>query len=195
MKWIGLAVLLLSGGCATSLPPSGQGSPAILDGIPLVSYCDLMASPEVYFNKEVRLRAVFRYGFEWQQVYSTRCLDAPNTWVEFASDQGCPHTIEHRGPVRGGGSGSEVSGETLGVVFRGRLTGWGSGYGHLGAFASEFQVTCMEETTLLDLESYYPTALTPAMKKRIETFEGKPVEPEIGKGRGDASQRVSGKPV
>jgi hypothetical protein len=35
-------------------------------------------------------------------------------------------------------------------------------------------VTCMEETTLLDLESYYPTQLTPAMKRRIETFEGKP---------------------
>ena len=51
MKSIGLAVLLLSGGCATSLPPSGQGSPAILDGIPLVSYCDLMAAPKVHSTK------------------------------------------------------------------------------------------------------------------------------------------------
>jgi hypothetical protein len=177
MKWLGLAVLLLSGGCATSLPPSGQGSPAMLDGIPLVNYCDLMAAPKVYFNKEVRLRAVYRWGFEWQQVYSTRCLDGPNTWVEFASDQGCPETIVHEGPVKDDGSSDsnlEMSGQTLGVVFRGRLTGWGSGYGHLGAFATEFQVTCMEEMTLLDLQSYYPTALTPAMRKRIETFEGKP---------------------
>src|SRR5436305_1473042 len=104
MKWIGLAVLLLSGGCATSLPPSGQGSPAMLDGIPLVSYCDLMAAPKVYFNKEVRLRAVYRWGFEWQQVYSTRCLDGPNTWVEFAIDKGCPVTIAHEGPVKDDGS-------------------------------------------------------------------------------------------
>jgi hypothetical protein len=171
MKWLGLAVLLVSGGCATALPPK---SPAMRDGIPLVNYCDLVASPEVYIDKEVRLRAVFRYGFEWQQVYSTLCLDAPNTWVDFASDQGCPATIEHRGPVQDSRPDSEISGATLGVVFRGRLTGWGSGFGHLGAFASEFQVTCMEETTLLDLESYYPTQLTPAMKRRIETFEGKP---------------------
>jgi hypothetical protein len=32
----------------------------------------------------------------------------------------------------------------------------------------------MEEMTLLDLNSYYPTALTSEMRKRIETFEGKP---------------------
>jgi hypothetical protein len=175
MKSLVLVLLLATTGCAALAPRTGP--PEILDGIPLVSYCDLMAAPKVYFNKEVRLRAVYRWGFEWQQVYSTHCLEAPNTWVEFASDKGCPDTIEHEGPVKDDGSSNstlEMSGQTLGVVFRGRLTGWGSGYGHLGSFATEFQVTCLEEMTLLDLQSYYPTALTPAMIKRIETFEGKP---------------------
>jgi hypothetical protein len=175
MNRLVLVLLLVSSGCATSLPESGKGPPETLNGIPLVSYCELMAAPKVYFNKEVRLRAVYRVGFEWQQVYSTHCLEAPNTWVEVASDEGCPDTIVRKGPVRDDNSpGSDFRGKTLGVVFRGRLTGWGSGYGHLGAFATEFQVTCMEEVTLLDLDSYYPTALTPAMRKRIETFEGKP---------------------
>jgi hypothetical protein len=161
-------ILLVTTGCSTF----SQKPPEVLDGIPLVSYCQLVASPQAYLNKEVRLRGVFRSGFEWQQIYSTHCLEAPNTWVEFASDKGCAKTIVRGGPEDD--ANTEENGQTMGVVFRGRLTGWGSGFGHLGSFASEFQVTCTEETTLIDLTSYYPTSLTPAMIGRIQLFEGKP---------------------
>jgi hypothetical protein len=169
-----VVMLLVTCGCTAAFPNS---PPLVRDGLPLVSYCELVSSPETYFNKEVRLRAVYRVGFEWQQVYSVQCLEAPNMWVEFVHGKHCPVAYERDGPVKDEGSpdGSlEMSGKTFGVVFRGRLTGWGGGYGHLDSFASEFQVTCMEELTLLDLDSYYPTALTPEMKKRIETFDGKP---------------------
>jgi len=171
MKSLVLALLLATTGCATLAPRTGP--PEVLDGIPLISYCQLVASPQAYLNKEVRLRGVYRVGFEWQQVYSTHCLEAPNTWVELASDEGCRKTLVRPG-LDDNSSDSESGSQTIGVVFRGRLTGWSSGFGHLGSFASEFQVSCIEEMTLLDLTSYYPTALTPAMIQRIQIFEGKP---------------------
>src|SRR5512132_1827273 len=56
------------------------------DEVPTVPFCDLTAHPERYYKKTVRLRAIYRVGFEWQEIYSLRCIDAPSVWLEFADD-------------------------------------------------------------------------------------------------------------
>jgi hypothetical protein len=51
-----------------------------------VRFCDLLHAPETYNGKQVTVRATFRYGFEWQQLYCLDCLEKGKAWLELPSD-------------------------------------------------------------------------------------------------------------
>jgi hypothetical protein len=51
-----------------------------------VKFCDLLRNPENYDGKEVTVRATYRYGFEWQELYCLDCMDKGKAWLEFGSD-------------------------------------------------------------------------------------------------------------
>src|SRR5215813_13785653 len=44
-------------------------------------FCDLLRNPEKYRDQRVKVRATFRYGFEWQQLYCLDCLDKGRAWL------------------------------------------------------------------------------------------------------------------
>ena len=46
-----------------------------------VTFCDLLRNPEKYNGKEVTVRATYRYGFEWSQLYCLDCLDHGKAWL------------------------------------------------------------------------------------------------------------------
>src|SRR4051794_25895992 len=54
----------------TSAPPTNPTA-----ALPLISYCELVHEPVRYLGKKVRVVGVFRVGFEWEELYSTRCPD------------------------------------------------------------------------------------------------------------------------
>jgi len=39
------------------------------DDVPTVAFCDITTHPGRYYKKPVRLRAIYRVGFEWQEIY------------------------------------------------------------------------------------------------------------------------------
>lgn len=51
-----------------------------------VEYCDLVKNPEKYDGKEVAVRATYRYGFEWQEMFCLDCRDMGKTWLEIDED-------------------------------------------------------------------------------------------------------------
>lgn len=55
-------------------------------GTALVAYCDLVNNPEKYDGKEVTVRAIYRYGFEWQEIFCLECRKVGKTWLEFDDD-------------------------------------------------------------------------------------------------------------
>ena len=55
-------------------------------GAVLVAYCDLVNNPEKYDGKEVTVRATYRYGFEWQEIFCLECRKVGKTWLEFDDD-------------------------------------------------------------------------------------------------------------
>jgi len=88
------------------------------DSIPTVTFCDLARQPATYANKRVRVRAIYRVGFEWQEIYSVRCIEAPSTWLEFSDD------IDE-GPSRKELKKMNLDNRfsiSVGVVLEGRLT-------------------------------------------------------------------------
>lgn len=151
---------------------------------PLLTYCDLVGSPRQYLGHEVRMVAIYRVGFEWQQLYSTRCPDSYTTWLGWGSRlQRCADLPGPPELIAEDSSGQappdeeeriELQGATWGVIVRGTLTGGdGVGYGHLDAFTFQFDVSCVESMELLDNRSYTVHALTPDMREKIERFLAK----------------------
>lgn len=51
-----------------------------------ITFCDLVRNPEKYNGQEVRIRATWRYGFEWSQLYCLECLDKGKAWLEMGPD-------------------------------------------------------------------------------------------------------------
>jgi hypothetical protein len=51
-----------------------------------ISFCDLVRNPEKYKHKEVTIRATWRYGYEWSQLYCLECLDEGRAWLEMSPD-------------------------------------------------------------------------------------------------------------
>ncbi|MFN3330192.1 MAG: hypothetical protein ACK419_04620 [Pyrinomonadaceae bacterium] len=48
----------------------------------IVEFCDLVKNPGKYDGKEVTVRATYRYGFEWQEIFCLGCRDVGKTWLE-----------------------------------------------------------------------------------------------------------------
>jgi hypothetical protein len=50
-----------------------------------VTFCDLVRNPEKYNGEEVRVRATYRYGYEWSYLYCLDCLDKGKVWFDAAA--------------------------------------------------------------------------------------------------------------
>jgi hypothetical protein len=147
------------------LAAGGQVTPA--QTVPTVSFCDVAAHPESYVNKRVRLRAIYRVGFEWQEIYSLRCVDAPSTWVEFSENF---EETSSRKAMKQMEVGKHFS-ISVGVVLEGRLSGYGGGYGHMNGYSLAFDVERVESAKRLDNHGFHRRALLPDDRKRIERYE------------------------
>lgn len=47
-----------------------------------VNFCDLLKEPKKYDGKKVTVRATYRYGFEWQEIYCLECRNLGKVWLE-----------------------------------------------------------------------------------------------------------------
>lgn len=123
-----------------------------------LSVCDTL---RVDPSTEVRVRAVYRVGFEWSELYSLKCPNAPRVWVNF-SDNWQAHTKKAARKRLNKGEG------TYGVTLVGIVGGSG---GHMGAYPLTLKVTSVEDAIRLGKESVLPHALSPSVHRRVESFE------------------------
>lgn len=65
-SWV-IVILMLSGGIRSQST---------------LTFCDLIRSPEKYNGKMVSIRATYRYGFEWSELYCLDCLDRGKAWMD-----------------------------------------------------------------------------------------------------------------
>lgn len=83
MKWyvVGLAILLIASCCQDEAQQSETSAQEI-------SYCELAKAPQSYSGKRIRVRAIFRYGFEIQQLDPPVCCaeSAARIWVQMDSE-------------------------------------------------------------------------------------------------------------
>ena len=93
-----------------------------------VKLCDLLQNPEKYRDQTVNVRATFRYGFEWQQLYCLDCLDKGRAWLSLPNDMDDESKRIFKKMPKGAGI---VNVTVVGVLH------FGSSYDHLNGYRYE----------------------------------------------------------
>jgi hypothetical protein len=96
-----------------------------------VSFCDLVQYPDKYNGKEVTVRATWRYGYEWSELYCVDCLDKGKAWLEIPFNSDGPVAKQLKRAPQGAG----VVNLTVQGTFRS-----GGSFGHMGGYRHEFTV-------------------------------------------------------
>jgi hypothetical protein len=130
---------------------------------PTVRFCTLVASPEQFDGRKVRVHAVYRSGFEWSELYCVACRDGRQMWLEFGESYEPPRTRADRRALHGGHT---LAGRTVDVVATGTFHAAGR-YGHRGAFDFLFVVERVERARLLFNDSKIPEALSRDERDRL----------------------------
>lgn len=131
--------------------------------VPTIAYCDLIRNPELYDQKTVRVRAIYRYGSEWSELYCLECLNAGQTWVDF------DNSFKSRTPssvVRKLGDNG-FKGRTVSIVAVGKFYGSSGGYGHMNGYRFKFEVNSVENAEIILSDSPVPSALPKKALRRM----------------------------
>jgi hypothetical protein len=136
------------------------------DEIQTVDYCELIHNPQKYDQKTVRVRAIYRYGYEWSELYCPNYIDQNRrTWVNPKSlDESCI-----KAKVANQLKDSSFKGRTLRVVMVGKFHGSGGSYGHLNAYQFQFDARCIEEAKTLLKDSRLPTSMSKKLLDKISS--------------------------
>lgn len=144
-----------------TVPPSSQKDsysrlqPCDAGDVITVDYCDLLRKPELYDQKVVRIQAIYRYGYEWSELYCPDCLTEGRTWVDFDELSETCTKSEVAKKIDDNG----FKGRTASVLIVGKFYGSGSGYGHMNAYQFKFLASCVEQAKVILNDSPIPNAM------------------------------------
>jgi hypothetical protein len=153
-----ITLLAFSSNSATrGLNPKVSAKPEI----PVVGFCDLIHNPKLYDRKEVRVTAIYRLGYEWQDLYCLNCFSAENmASVEFDADfDSCTKKSVRRNLNSFEG--------TFAVTLIGTLFDSGDSHGYKGAYRFKFLVKCAERVDKLLKDGRSPAVLPQKARDKV----------------------------
>jgi hypothetical protein len=112
--------------------------------------CDLLDQPQGFDGKRVTVRASYRYGFEWQEIYCLQCRQRAKVWL--AIPPVLPKAVQsslHRLPKDQG---------TVNATFTGVFHGKPSVFGD-GGYQYQFDLERMERVDVISHSGAVPDAL------------------------------------
>jgi hypothetical protein len=135
--------------------------------IPVVDYCELLRTPDLYDKKIIRLRALYVRGFEVAAFEHPQCDEARSVWVEFdQSEPSCtdkkirkamqaifnPPRKRKRGVIEIGGperaellAVGRFEGPRPGIPVGSQGRKIFTGHGHMNEYKYKFVVQCVEQ--------------------------------------------------
>ncbi len=123
-----------------------------------VAYCELIGHPKDYDGKNVAVRATYRYGFEWQEMFGLKCRDQAKTWLDFDQEtapavrRALRKAPQHQGP--------------LNATFYGTFRGTGGPYGD-GGYRFRFDVNAVEGVEIVSKSGWSPERLSADEQRRV----------------------------
>ncbi len=125
-------------------------------GPAVVAYCDLVTNPDRYDGKEVAIRATYRYGFEWQELFCLECRKLGRTWLEFDDNLTRQSRTELKKWPKDQG--------TVNAVFTGTFSK--GTYGD-GGYRFQLRVKVISGSKVISKSGRDPERLSPAARKRV----------------------------
>lgn len=138
LTWM-IVMFVLTGGIRSQSPPA---------------FCDLMRSPEKYNGKKVTVRATYRYGVEWSELYCLDCLDQGKAWLDM------PTSLENTSAksLKKMPKGAGIVNLTVQGIFAS-----GGTFGHSNAYRYKIEPTKISDVVVLQ-----KGMKSPAEEKNIE---------------------------
>jgi hypothetical protein len=124
-----------------------------------VSLCDLLTNPQEFADKLVRVKATYRYGFEWSDLYCSDCESPGDVWVDFTEGFEGESKKKYRKKLNENG---EV-GRTVNVIFVGKFYSGGH-YGHMSGYPYKFIAQRVENAKIIYKDSPSPEFLPNEVK-------------------------------
>lgn len=109
-----------------------------------VNFCYLLKNPDAYKDKTVRVKATYRYGFEWSELYCSNCIGKGQVWVDFTESFSENSKKKYRKKLNENGDG----GRTVNVTFVGKFLAQGR-YGHMNGYPFNFIVEKVENAEII----------------------------------------------
>lgn len=131
-------------------------------GAIMVTYCDLLNDAGKNDGKLVRVRATYRYGFEWQEMFCLGCRDRGKTWLEFDTDS----DRELRGALKR----LPKDQGTVNAIFEGTLTSTDGPFGD-GGYRFKFVAKSISDVSVISKSGANPEQLPIAAQKNICGYE------------------------
>jgi hypothetical protein len=144
------------GGGATA--KAQQHGEADMAGYTPVSYCELVRHPKEYDGKNVAVRASYRYGFEWQEMFCIKCRDQGKTWLEFEA--------ETASAVRRALGKAPRHQGTLNATFYGTFRGAKGPYGD-GGYVFRFDVKSVKAVEIVSKDGWAPERLSASEQQKL----------------------------
>jgi hypothetical protein len=126
-----------------------------------VDFCDVIVRPKEFDNKKIVVRATYRYGFEWQEIYSLPCRNNVKVWLSLAADLPRPLQKALRRVPKNQG--------TVNATFTGLFHANGSAFGD-GSYQYQLDLERLENIRIVSKSGAVPAALTP--KERLKVIKG-----------------------
>lgn len=148
------------------------GGGALAQVAPSVSFVELLKHPSNFDGKRISVRATYRYGFEWQEVYCLSSRATAKVWLAIPPElPGSVQKALRRLPKHQG---------TVNATFTGVFHGARSAYGD-GGYQYQLDLEKIEQVEIVSRSGAVAEAL--AANERSRVCQGKEAE-RPGQGAG-----------
>jgi hypothetical protein len=125
---------------------------------PVLDLCELLNRPQVFDGKRVSVRASYRYGFEWQEVYCLQCRHLGKVWLAIPPE--VPKAAQkslNRLPKNQG---------TINATFTGVFHGSRSAFGD-GGYQFQLDLERLEQVDVVSKSGAVPEALPDTERAKV----------------------------
>jgi hypothetical protein len=138
-SWIVFIIVLFLTASAlnVSAQKNGQLNTKIVDA----NLCDLLDNPTKFQNSMIRVKATYRFGFEWSELYCSDCNGKGIVWVNFEEEYENSKK-KYRKKLKW-----TERGKTVNVVFVGKFEK--GRFGHMGGYPYQISVERVEKADVI----------------------------------------------
>lgn len=125
---------------------------------PAISFGELISRPKDFDGKRITVRATYRYGFEWQELYCVPSRTTVKVWLAIPPELPKPvQKVLKRLPKHQG---------TVNATFTGLFHGERSAFGD-GGYQFQLDLEKLDQVQIVSKSGAVPEALIPSEQARV----------------------------